>query len=173
MEQHLGERTPQDSRESERRVTKPSASFGALKWIGVAHHPETTLGRVLGAFCDKKRWQGRIPIGTLSAFRAPCSLTTAILFGHGCDAQPHRSCVKPGLQPPPPPTPPASTMKRNETNHTDHLRTVEKDCVRPIRFRTDAVTSSNSGVPAQFHTTETRKLPGAPKAAERLRQQVQ
>eukprot|EP00903_Cladosiphon_okamuranus_P007942 g7667.t1 len=50
--------------------------------------------------------------------------------------------------------------------------TVEKDCVRPVRFRTDAVTSSNTGVPACFRTTETRKLPGVPKAAERLRKKV-
>ncbi|CAM9102114.1 unnamed protein product [Hapterophycus canaliculatus] len=47
--------------------------------------------------------------------------------------------------------------------------TVEKDCVRPVRFKTDAVTSANTGVPARFRLTETRALPGTPKAVERLR----
>ncbi|CAM9725418.1 unnamed protein product [Pylaiella littoralis] len=47
--------------------------------------------------------------------------------------------------------------------------TVEKDCVRPVRFRTDAVASANTGVPLRFRTIETRKLPGTPKAVERLR----
>ncbi|CAM9763769.1 unnamed protein product [Scytosiphon promiscuus] len=47
--------------------------------------------------------------------------------------------------------------------------TVEKDCVRPVRFKTDAVTSANTGVPARFRSTETRVLPGTPKAVERLR----
>lgn len=74
------------------------------------------------------------------------------------------------------PTPAASPpneTKRNQTKLPGNPRTVEKDCVRPIRFRTDAVTSSNTGVRACFRMTETRKLPGAPKAAERLRQKVQ
>eukprot|EP00752_Nemacystus_decipiens_P005539 g5011.t1 len=55
--------------------------------------------------------------------------------------------------------------------------TVEKDCVRPIRFRTDAVTSSNTGVPGRFRTTETRKLPGVlergPMGVVQLRQALQ
>ncbi|CAM9776175.1 unnamed protein product [Ectocarpus sp. 12 AP-2014] len=47
--------------------------------------------------------------------------------------------------------------------------TVEDDCVRPVRFKTDAVTSANTGVPARFRMSEMRKLPGTPKAVERLR----
>lgn len=51
-------------------------------------------------------------------------------------------------------------------------RTVEKDCARPVRFKTDAVISANTGVPPQFRLTQTRKLPGTPKALERLRAKV-
>lgn len=47
-------------------------------------------------------------------------------------------------------------------------RTVEADSVRPVRFRTDAVTSANMGVPAGFRLGETRKLPGKPKAVDRF-----
>lgn len=40
--------------------------------------------------------------------------------------------------------------------------------MRPVRFRTDAVTSANMGVPAAFRLGETRKLPGKPKAVDRF-----
>eukprot|EP00904_Undaria_pinnatifida_P000803 jgi/Undpi1/10723/HiC_scaffold_29.g13171.m1 len=46
--------------------------------------------------------------------------------------------------------------------------TVEADSVRPVRFVTDAVTSSNMGVPLRFRSGETRKFPGKPKAVDRL-----
>ncbi|CAN0437235.1 unnamed protein product, partial [Ectocarpus sp. 13 AM-2016] len=41
-----------------------------------------------------------------------------------------------------------------------------------VRFKTDAVTSANTGVPARFRMSEMRKLPGTPKAVERLRAKV-
>lgn len=104
-----------------------------------------------------------------------------ILSGNGCDAyaaEPRKKIRRPSmnlelcrrnLDTRPQPTPAVSPYTNRKTG--TH-RTIEKDCVRPIRFRTDAVTSSNTGVRARFRMTETRKLPGAPKAAERLRQQV-
>lgn len=46
------------------------------------------------------------------------------------------------------------------------------DSIRSVRFQTDSVISANAGVLPIFRQKQTRVLPGAPKAVDRLREAV-